>query len=89
MLPGPGEETRTCAKDSNVAKLEENRRVYWLPGSAAENTDGAPLITEIRVERLVVEATTDSETETSKSRCSRWFTDSRACTEAFAHYCRT
>ena len=46
MLPGPGEETRTCAKDSNVAKLEENRRVYWLPGSAADNTDGAPLITD-------------------------------------------
>ena len=63
MLPAPGEQTRTCAKDSNVAKLEENRRVCWLPGSAAENTDGAPLITEFRVERLVVEATTDSETD--------------------------
>ena len=36
MLPGTGgQTTRTCAKDSNVAKLEENRRVYWLPGSAA------------------------------------------------------
>ena len=44
MLPGTGgQTTRTCAKDSNVAKLEENRRVYWLPGSAAESTDGAPL----------------------------------------------
>ena len=63
MLPGPGEQTRTCAKDSNVAKLEENRRVYWLPRSAADNTDGAPLITEFRVERLVVVTTTDSETE--------------------------
>ena len=63
MLPGPGEESRTCAKDSNVAKLDKNLRVYWLPGSAAENKDGAPLITEFRVERLVVEATTDSETE--------------------------
>ena len=63
MLPGPGEETRTCAKDANVAKLEENCRVCWLPGSAAENTDGIPLTTEFRVERLVVEATTDSETE--------------------------
>ena len=41
MLPGPGEQTRTCAKDSNVAKLEENLRVYWLPGSAAESTDEA------------------------------------------------
>ena len=30
MLPGPGEQTRTCAKDSNVARLEENRRVYLL-----------------------------------------------------------
>ena len=63
MLPGPGEQTRTCAKDSNVAELEENSRMYWLPGSAAENTDGAPLITKFRVERLVVEASTDSETE--------------------------
>ena len=63
MLPGPGEQTRTCAKDSNVAKLEENRRVHWLPGSAAENTDGAPLSMKFRVARLVVEATTDSETE--------------------------
>ena len=63
MLPGTGEQTRTCAKDSNVAKLEENRRVYWLPGSAAENTDGAPLIMKFRVARLVVETTTDSETE--------------------------
>ena len=27
MLPGPGEETRTCAKDSNVAKLKENECV--------------------------------------------------------------
>ena len=43
MLPGLSEQARTCAKDSNVAKLEENRRVYWLPGSAAEITDGAPL----------------------------------------------
>ena len=44
VLPGTGEQTRTCAKDSYVAKLEENRRVYWLPRSAAESTDGAPLI---------------------------------------------
>ena len=63
MLPGPGEQARTCAKNSNVAMLEENRGVHWLPGSAAENTDGAPWITKFRVERLVVEATTDSETE--------------------------
>ena len=63
MLLGPGEQTRTCAKDSNVAKPEENRRVYWLPGSAAESRDGAPLNMKFRVARLVVEATTDSETE--------------------------
>ena len=63
MLPGPGERTRTCAKDSNVAKLKENRRVYWLPGSAVESTDGAPLYMKFRVARLFVEATTDSETE--------------------------
>ena len=64
MLPGPsGQTTRTCAKDSNVAKLEENRRVYWLPGSAAESTDGAPLSTKFRVEWLVVEATPNSETD--------------------------
>ena len=30
MLPGPGEQTRTCARDSNVAKLEENLKVYLL-----------------------------------------------------------
>ena len=63
MLPGPGEQATTCAKDSNVAKLEENRRVYWLPGSAAERTDGAPLNMKFRVARLVVEAKTDFETE--------------------------
>ena len=63
MLPGPGEQTRTCAKDSNVAKLQENRRVYWLPGSAAESTDGAPLSMKFRVAWLVVEATPNSETD--------------------------
>ena len=68
MLPGPGEQTRTCVKDSNVAKLEENRRVHWLPGSAAESTDGAPLTMKFRVARLVVEATTDSETEFDESQ---------------------
>ena len=63
MLPGPGgQTTRTCAKDSNVAKMEENRGVYWLPGSATESTNGAPLC-KFSVARLVVEATTDSETE--------------------------
>ena len=69
MLPGTGgQTTRTCAKDSNVAKLEQNRRVYWLPGSAAESTDGAPLNLKFRVARLVVEATTDSETEFDASQ---------------------
>ena len=69
MLPGTGgQTTRTCAKDSNVAKLEENRRVYWLPGPAAESTDGALLNLKFRVARLVVEATTDSETEFDASQ---------------------
>ena len=64
MLPGPGgQTTRTCAKDSNVAKLEENRGVYWLPGSAAESTDGAPLTTKFIVVWLIVEATPSSETD--------------------------
>ena len=51
MLPRQGEQTRTCAKDSNVAKLEGNRRVYWLPGSATESTDGVPLCMKFRVAR--------------------------------------
>ena len=51
MLPGPSEQTRTCAKDTNVAKLEENRRVHWLPGSAAESKDGAPLNMKFSVAR--------------------------------------
>ena len=63
MLPGPGEQTRTCAKDSNVATLRENRRVYWLPGSAAESTDGAPLSRKSREAWLVVEATPNFETD--------------------------
>ena len=63
MLPRPGEQTRRYVKDSNVAKLEENRRLCWLPESAAENTDGAPLNMKFRVARLVVEATRDSESE--------------------------
>ena len=69
MLPGPGgQTTRTCAKDSSVAKLRENRGVHWLPGSATESTDGATLCIKSRVARLVVEATTNSET---KLRCKR------------------
>ena len=63
MLPGLGGQiTKTCAKDSNVAKLEKNRGVYRLPGSATKSTNGAPL-SKFRAARLVVEATTDSETE--------------------------
>ena len=65
MLPGTGGQTRTCAKVSNVAELEENSRMYWLPGSAAASTDGAPLSMKFGVARLVVEATTDSETDFS------------------------
>ena len=64
MLPGlGGQTTRTCAKDENVAKLEENCGVYWLPGSATECTDGAPLCIKFGVARLVVEATPNSETD--------------------------
>ena len=64
MLPGPGgQTTRTCAKESNVAKLGENRGVYQLPGSATESTDGAPLCMKFRVAWLVVEATPNSETD--------------------------
>ena len=64
MLPGTGGQiTRTCAKDSNMAKLKENRRVYWLPGSAAESTDGAPLTTKFRVVWMIVAATPSSETD--------------------------
>ena len=64
MMPGTGgRTTRTCAKDSNVAKLDENRRVYWLPGSAAESTDGAPLTTKFGVVWMIVEATPSSETD--------------------------
>ena len=45
MLPGTGGQTiRTCARDPSVAKLEANQRVYWLPGSATDSTDGAPLL---------------------------------------------
>ena len=62
IVPFPGgQTTRTCAKDSNVAKLEENRGVYRLPGSATESTNGAPLCMKFRVARLAVEAT-DPET---------------------------
>ena len=49
MLSGPGgQTTRTCARDTRVVKLEENQRVYWLPGSATRRTDGAPLSAEWR-----------------------------------------
>ena len=68
MLPGTGGQTTRTCKDSNVAKLEENRGVYWLPGSAAESTDGAPLNLKFRVARSIVEATTDSETEFDASQ---------------------
>ena len=64
MLPGPGgQTTKTCAKNPNLAMLWENRRVCWMPGSATEITDGAPLCIKFRVARLVVEATPNSETD--------------------------
>ena len=57
MLPGSsGEFLRTCVKDPNAAKLEKHRGVYWLPCSATEHTDGAPLCPSPRTERLAVEA---------------------------------
>ena len=67
MRPGSdGQNTRTCALESKVAKLEENRRVYWLPGSATESTNGAPLYMKFRVARLADEATPDSETKATQ-----------------------
>ena len=60
MLPGPA---RTCANNSNVAKLEENRRVCWWPGLPTESTDGAPLCIKSRVARLAVGVTPNSETD--------------------------
>ena len=43
-------------KDPNAAKLEKHRVVYWLPCSATEHTDGAPLCPNPRTARLAVEA---------------------------------
>ena len=43
-------------KDPNAAKLEKHRGVSWLPCSATEHTDGAPLCPNPRVARLAVEA---------------------------------
>ena len=66
MLPCPGgRTTMTCVKDSNVAELVENLKVYWLQGSATESTDGAPLCIQFRVARLVVDVKTNSESEFS------------------------
>ena len=57
MLPGSsGEYLRTCVKDPNAAKLEKHRRVYWLPCSATEHTDGVLLCPNPRAARLAVEA---------------------------------
>ena len=39
-----------------AAKLEKHRGVYWLPCSATEHTDGAPLCPNPRTARLAVEA---------------------------------
>ena len=62
MLPGAGGQTPGHVRRLECGKAEENRGVYQLPGSATESTNGAPLC-KFRVVRLVVEATTDSETE--------------------------
>ena len=57
MLPGSsGEFLRTRVKDPSAAKLEKHRGVCWLPCSATEHTDGAPLCPNPRVARLAVEA---------------------------------
>ena len=57
MLPGSsGEYLRTCVKDPNAAKLEKHQGVCWLPCSATEHTDGAPLCPNPRTARLAVEA---------------------------------
>ena len=49
MLPGPGVQTiKTCAMDPNVAKLRENRRVYWMPGSATESTEGDTVVHKVQ-----------------------------------------
>ena len=47
---------RSCAKDPSAARLERHRGVYWLPCSATEHTDGAPLCPNPRTAGLVVEA---------------------------------
>ena len=54
MLPGPGEETRTCGKAGGKLQSVLVARI----GSGKHGWS-----TEFRVARLVVEATTDSETE--------------------------
>ena len=55
MLPGSsGQFLRTCVKTPNAAKLEKHRGVHWLPCSATEHTDGAPLCPNPRVARLAV-----------------------------------
>ena len=57
MLPGSsGEFFRTCVKDPSAAKLEKHRGVYWLPCSATEHTDGAPLCPNPSTARLAIEA---------------------------------
>ena len=57
MLPGSsGEFLRSCVKDTNAAKLKKHRGVYWLPCSATEHTDGAPLCPNPRTARLAAEA---------------------------------
>ena len=48
--------SQDSVKDPNAAKLEKHRGVYWLPCSATEHTDGAPLCPNPRAARLAVEA---------------------------------
>ena len=57
MLPNSsGEFIRSCVKDPNAAKLEKHRGVYWLPCSATEPSDGAPLCPNPKAARLAIEA---------------------------------
>ena len=69
MLPGSSE-ARSCVKDPTAAKLEKHREVYWLPCSATEHTDGAPLCPNPRTARLAVEAPPISVPDPDDHRCS-------------------
>ena len=56
LLSSSGEFLWSCVKDPNAAKFEKHRGVYWLPCSATEHTDRAPLCPNPRAARIAVEA---------------------------------